>query len=308
MTEYRTAPVTTPGVYDIDIDDYHSQRCCIGPSISSGGLRTILATCPAFFFAYSDLNPKRVTRETAALSFGRAAHALVLGEPEFNAKFVIAPFDDFRTKEARLWRDEQTRQIVRAPDMEIIEQMTAAQRASAQCMHAFKDGVAEKSIIWKDEETGIWLKSRPDWLPQFPAIRYTTEYKTAVTIKPRLLSAQVFKYGYEIQAALSLDAIEIVMGTKPLGLAHVVQEKIAPFLVDLRLFSDEQIAWGRLQYRHALRIFARCVESGHWPAYTENPQFFETPHYIVKEMESFDADDNRHETKEFDAAEYLAAG
>lgn len=299
-------PVTGPGVYDIDIDDYHSQRCCPGPSISSGGLRMIKHTCPAMFWAYSDLNPNRIVRDTASLSFGRAAHALVLGEPEFNSKFVISPFDDFKTNEAKHWRDEQERQVVKAKDFDTIVEMANAQKADKQVMNAFSEGQPEKSLLWQDADTGIWLKARPDWMPNFPAIRYTTEYKTAQSIQPRLLSVSVFKYGYEMQAALCLDGIEIVTGRKPLGMAHVCQEKAAPYLVDLRLFSDEQIAWGRRQYRRALMKFADCLEHNTWPGYTQNPQFFETPYYIVKDMEN--DDDDRHEGESYSAADYLAAG
>jgi PDDEXK-like domain of unknown function (DUF3799) len=308
-------PISAPGIYDIDIDDYHSQRCCVGPSVSSGGLRAILGTCPALFWAYSDMNPDRVIRDSPSLALGRAAHALVLGEPEFNAKFVISPFEDFRTKDARLWRDEQTRQVLRKDDFDVIQQMAQAQRASPQCMNAFTDGEPEKSIVWKDEETGLWIKVRPDWLPRFVGIRYTVEYKTALSIKPALLSRDVFKYGYEVQAAMAVDGIKNVLEREPLGIAHVVQEKTAPFLTDLRLFTTEQIDWGRIRYRHALRTLAECIASDRWPAYTANPQFFDTPYYVVKEMENFDGRDGNAESPHggpdhdaFSAADYLATG
>jgi hypothetical protein len=278
-------PVTKPGVYDIDIDDYHTQRACDGPSISSSGLRQIIHECPARFWAYSDLNPKRVLPgKKAALDFGRAAHALVLGEPEFHSKFIIAPFDNFLTKEAKQWRDAQTKQIVKIDEWDVVREMALAQKSSPQTMRAFTNGQPEKSLILKAEDVGIWLKARPDWLPDDPKKQFTVEYKTAVTIEPRRLSNAVFGYGYEMQAALGLDAIEIVLGVKPLGMAHVVQEKEPPYLCDLRLFTDEQIAWGRLQYREALQVFADCLKHNHWPGYTEEPVYFETPAWIARQM------------------------
>ena len=285
-------PISEPGIYppaQIDIEDYHSQRCCAGPSVSSSTLRTMLRECPAKVWAFSDLNPDRLVRPwKESFDFGRAAHALVLGEPEFNAKFVLSQYDNFRTKDSQIWREEQTRQVVRKEDMPVIELMASAQRAAPQVARAFSEGKPEMSVIWKDEETGIFVKTRPDWLPDFPALRFIAEYKTCLSIEPRKLSIDVFKYGYEIQAAMCLDAIEIVTGKKPLGIAHICQEKDAPYLCDMRLFTEEQIAFGRMEYRRALQLFARCLDSGKWPGYTAEPQYFDTPVWINRMMENFD--------------------
>lgn len=297
--------ISKSGVYSgLDIDLYHSQACADGPSVSSSGLRTILRECPAKFFATSDLNPQRFpVIEKESLNFGKAAHALVLGEPEFFSKFIISPYDDFRTKSAQQWRDEQTLQVVRQSDMELIEAMAKAQRVSPECANAFTDGEPEQSIFLKTA-AGIWLKARPDWLPHEPTKRWTVEYKTAVSIDPRKLSSDAFSYGYEIQAALSLDLIAEVMGVKPLGMAHVVQEKSPPFLCELRLYTSEQIDWGRQQYSHALAIFDKCLRTNDWPGYTLEPTYFMTPGWVLKNMEhANDGTGNGYE-----AGDYLTAG
>lgn len=296
------------GVYDTPIETYHSQKCCPGPSVSSSGLRKILHENPARFYAMSDLNPHRFPeKDKKALAFGRAAHALVLGEPEFNSKFVISPFDNFMSKDARAWRDAQTRQIVRPEEMVTINDMAAAQKASPMVTRAFTEGKAERSIFWKDAETGVWLKIRPDWLPDQPAARFITEYKTAESIKPRKLSNAVFDYGYDMQAAMMNDGVQIAFDCVPRGIAHIVQEKDPPYLVDCRLFSAEQIEFGRMQYRKALRIFAKCLDAGVWPGYTTEPTYFETPYWVSKAMESFN-DDIGNASPEYSGADYLAAG
>lgn len=283
--------ITSAGLYpDIDINRYHRDaNLCDGPSISSSGLKMV-AECPAKYWAFSPYNPKRFPpKETKAFDFGKAAHALVLGEPEFKAHFIISPYDDFRSKEAREWREIQTKTIVKADDFTIVRDMTAAQRINAAVMNAFVDGKPEQSLIWKDKETGIWLRSRPDWLPDDPTLRWIVDYKTAVSIEPRKLSVDAFKFGYPLQAAMQIDAVEIILGVKPVGIGHVVQEKTPPYLADLRLFTAEQLDIGRTIYRRALRRFADCMETGIWPGYTTQPQYFSTPKWI--ETETFDDDD-----------------
>lgn len=287
--------VTKPGAYDgIPSADYHRGDICPGPSLSASGLKRLVLDCPAMFWADSALNPKREEKRTKALDFGRAAHALQLGEPEFAAEFVVSPYDDYRTKEAREWRDAQSRVVVSAAQFETIEAMVAALRATPMVAGAFKDGVPERSFFTKDPETGIWLKVRPDWTPNNLAASLIQEFKTAADIRPRKLAAAVFEYGYEIQAALQLDVVEAVTGEKPLGIAHVVQEKDPPYLATLHYFTPDQLSFGRTRYRAALRIFAECWDrhrAGHpervaWPGYTTEPIPFETPFYIQKEIEA----------------------
>lgn len=305
--------ITQPGRYAISIDAYHHDaKLCDGPSISASGLKAI-AECPAKFWAFSCLNPKRIERkDSKALDLGRAAHALVLGEPEFACHFIISPFDDFKPKVAREWRDAQTLTILKEDDFKTVRAMADAQRASPVVMQAFEKGDAEISLIWKDRETGIWLKSRPDWLPHDPKMCFVVDYKSATTIEPRRLSNDAFKFGYHVQAALQMDAVQIVLGIKnPCGIAHVVQEKDAPHLADLRMFQPEALDYGRLIYRKALRTFADCLASGKWPAYTSEPQYFETPAWIARAMEGMDDDDygdNRAPAPKYNPGEYYAAG
>lgn len=310
--------IAAPGIYDIDIEEYHSQRCCVGPSASSSSLRTIIHECPARFYAYSDLNPKPIDRkDKKALNFGSAAHALMLGEPAFDSRFFVSPFETFNANPGKKWYDDwkaavdckrERRTLIRPSEQQIIVDMVAAQRANTDCNRAFIEGAPERSIIWKDEETGIWLKARPDWLPSDPAKRLVTEYKTALTNNPRKLAASVFEYGYEMQAALVLDGVEKVLGVQPCGFAHIVQEKDPPYLTELKLFAPEQIDYGFRQVRKALRIFARCVETGVWPGWTVGPSYYQTPYYIAKSMESFDDDIGNGTAESYTGADYLAAG
>lgn len=306
--------ITKPGIYDLPIEDYIGD-CCVGPSISSSGLRKLLpesGSCPAKFWAFSPLNPNRFPDETtAALDFGRAAHCLALGEPEFNKYFIVSPYDDFRKGEARAWRDEQTRTVVKAEDFETIQAIAAIQKRSTQCMRAFEEGKAERSLIWQDDETGIWLKARPDWLPDDPTKRFVAEYKTCLTIEPARLSSDVFKYGYNIQAAMQIDGVRAVMGVEPIGIAHVCQEKEPPYLVELRMFTPEQIEDGRQQYRHALKILAECLKTNHWPGYTNEPTYFSTPYSHAMRMETLANEQHRNaraSDKRYTAADYVNAG
>jgi hypothetical protein len=288
---------------------YHSD-CCVGPSISSGGLNTINNECPAIYWGQSYLNPQgRPGIDTKALAVGKAAHALALGEPEFAKNFAILPFDSLRTNEAKAWRDKteaEGKVILRDDDFQMVKDMADAITRSPQCSRAFRNGKPERSLIWKDEQTGVWLKSRPDWLPDDPANGWAIDYKTTADLRPRKFSAQAFECGYHLQAALQMDACKAVLGVEPIGIGHVVQEKSPPYLAELRLFTPEQIAFGRREYRRALGIFARCWQTKRWPGYTTEAAYIETPYYIAQKMEDpFHGDQD--DASDIAAADYLGA-
>lgn len=306
--------IDKPGVYDIDIDAYHAQPT-VGVSISASGLRAILLDSPAHYWAESSLNPDAEKPDTAALRIGKAAHSFVLGEPEFAKYFVVSPFDDFRKKEAQAWRDEQTRIVLKAAELDTIRDMAFALRAQPSVAGAFQGrGKMEQSLIWQDEETGVWLKARPDWLPDDPAMYFAQEFKTAVSAEPGEASRQAFNLGYDIQAALAVDGIRAVFGVEPLGIAHVVQEKKPPYAATLLMFDREQIEFGRKRYRAALTRFAECLarhragdpEAVAWPGYSQEPTYFQTPYWVAKAMQA-DKETNVNERSRHSSADYLSA-
>lgn len=297
--------ITAPGIYDLSMEEYHGD-CCDGPSVSASVLHKMNSECPAKVWEVSPLNKSRVEdKSTKAFDFGRASHSLTLGEPEFAKHFVICPHDRLNANPGKQWNDNwkaeveagrEKRALVRKDDFDDIRAMADARRRSPQCARAFQNGKPERSLIHRDPETGIYLKVRPDWLPDDPAQDFLQEYKTARTIQPRRLGMAVFDYGYHSQAALQFDVTALVLDVKPLGVAHIVQEKEIPYLAELKMFDVDQLEYGRKEYRRALRLFARCWElhlAGKpervaWPGYTVDAQYFETPYYIQKKMENPD--------------------
>lgn len=287
--------ISQAGLYDLSFETYLGD-CCDGPSISASGLSRLLNQCPALYWEQSPLNPNRVAEQaTRALDLGKAAHALTLGEPEFARHFAVLPFDDLRTKEARAWRDKtegEGKTVLRADDFATVQAMMAAMRRSPQVARAFRDGNAERSLIWRDPATGVYLKSRPDWLPDDPDTQLTLEYKTCRTLDPRKMAQAFFEYGYHIQASLVIDGIHEVLGATA-TIAHICQEKESPYLAECRMFTPEQLAFGRAECHRALRIFKGCWDAWKagkpdriaWPGYTTEPTYLETPIWIARRMQ-----------------------
>jgi hypothetical protein len=154
-------PITQSGCYDIDIEEYHSQ-CCDGVSTSSSQLQKVLA-CPVKFWAMSDLNPKRFPEKPRKVfEIGRAAHSLVLGEPEFNKHFYVLPSDaprrpdksqrsakkpsDASIKAILFWDalEQKPQALLKPEDFEIVELMALGLRLSPQVSQCLQERRAGK--------------------------------------------------------------------------------------------------------------------------------------------------------------------
>lgn len=259
-------PIKKPGVYsDIPMEVYHGQDWLDAPSISSSGLRAIEQKSPAHFFAGWSGNPKSASGYSPALSFGSAAHALILGDENFHDRHVISPYDDFRSKAAREWRDEQVangKQVITSNDLKHIEGM-------AEKLQPFADvfqGDVEQSVVWKRGD--VWLKSRMDVRPMSDTL---ADYKTTANSHPGDCERSIAKFGYYQQFALGVEGLWATEAQKIQTCLLIFQEKEPPYAVTPIELDQSYIISGARQNARALAIFQDCLSKGEWPGYYMPP-------------------------------------
>ena len=265
--------IAKPGLYSgIPMDAYHGDLC-VGPSISSGGLRTIFNQSPAHYYDESYLNPDREEREdNAALILGRATHHLLLGESDFAKHFVIRP-DELNGK---AWNSNRTDckewlaavaaehlTVLKGEQVTAIRGMSKSLSANPMINHGILNGLIEHSLVWQDEETGIWLKSRPDAIPTDSAD--FSDLKTAYDVSDDGITRAIGGNGYHMQAGLIGMASRAVLKMAMQTFTLVFVEKARPHCVRVVTLKPADLALGERQIRAALRIFKRCVETGSWP-------------------------------------------
>lgn len=264
--------ISQAGVYDLPMDAYHGDLC-VGPSISGSGLIKLEQTCPAKFWVGSYLNPERVEKKTAAMDFGAAMHKLLLeGDAAFRQAYAVTPEGHSgRTKEGKAWvaeREALGLGVIDHDDWQAMSAMVAEVRKHPLANKALSDGQPERSIIWQDEQTGIWLKARPDWLPA--RLHFVPNFKTAASVKPDDWARQAFTLGYHQSTALVLDGLAQVLGWDDAIAYFLVQEKELPYLVQPMALTEEAIGWARMLNRKAINTFAACIKANHWPGYADD--------------------------------------
>lgn len=252
--------VDTEGVYaDIPDHVYHSDK----GSLSSSGARSLLTKTPARFRHDQD-SPRE---STTAFDIGHAAHALVLGYGEPIAEIEA---DSWRTKAAKDARDEayaEGKTPLLSEDVRRVEAMAAALREHPLAEVLFSEGEPERSMYWRDAQTGVWLRSRPDWLPTRPGRLIVTDYKTSTTANPRKFEKSALDYGYHQQHAWYVDGIKELGIDEDPAFLFVVQEKEPPYLVSVCQLDEDAVELGRRRNREAIDLYAKCVADDHWPGF-----------------------------------------
>ena len=249
---------------------YHADPC-EGPSISSSGLRTIHADSPAHYWVHSPYNPKRIEETTtAAFVLGRAAHHLLLGEDNFSTSFIVRP-DELAGKawqgnrtECKDWLAKQEasgRTVLTPAQIESIRGMAYALAAHPLIDAGMLNGSIEQSMFWKDHETGIWLKSRPDAIPNdsgdFADLKTTTHFGFD-------LDRDVSNYRYDMQAALAGMGCRALLGREMESFSLVFVGKEPPYCVEILTLDKEDIQRAERDIRVAIDTFAWCMEHGNW--------------------------------------------
>ncbi|WP_280393396.1 PD-(D/E)XK nuclease-like domain-containing protein [Nocardia wallacei] len=279
---HRPSASHEPGWYD-DLPDaeYHADTT----SLSASGAK-LLATRTPFEFRWAQTHPVRKTE----FDLGHAAHKLILGE---GAEFEIIDYPNYNTKASKEARDKAY-QAGLVP-------LLAAQHEQAQAMAArvlahplgaalFAEGVAERSGWWADEATGIRCRVRPDWMTWIDDVLYVVDVKTTTDPDPDAFARSAIGFGYHIQQAWYLEAVRILTGAERISFLLLAVGTKPPHLITSHFCDDEALAEGERAIQRARRIFARCMESGHWPEYSIEPHPIPLPRWHALTPEEFTDD------------------
>ncbi len=296
--------VVTPGAYRMTMDQYHATDLCDGVSVSSSHLRTVVTKSPHAFWKTWGGNPNRYPPKepSDSLVLGRAAHCLILGDEVFDHAFVLLPEDAPRkptapqvaayartgfwsdvARECGMWWREFTdlvgnRSVVTQEQMQRISYMAENLAASPEAVTALTSALTEISLIWQDEATGLWVKSRPDCIPD-----NGYDFGDLKTFAPKggdlTIAAQrsVTEFGYAQQMALAMEGAERVLGQSGDNCMLVFVMTSEPYEVVPILLEPEALYWARVLNRKALDQIAHGILTGVWPMRVTHPVRYEYP-------------------------------
>ena len=144
----------------------------------------------------------------------------------------------------------------------------------------------ERSIIFRDGATRMWLKSRPDSIPNDSGD--FVDLKTCVSVQWRDLQRSIADFGYHAQGALVRRAAREVLGISSATFTLIFVEKSAPWCVRVVTLKDNDLDLGDRQNQVSLDAMAACLKSKRWPGpggEREDAENIELPEYAHKQIE-----------------------
>ncbi len=269
-------PISEPGVYaGITLEDYHHNLDLLdGPSVSKSSLMKCAPPSgnPKQFWAYWAHNPNRIEQEASkAMDFGRAVHALLLGDEVFSEKFVrrLTKAPDGSVWNAnktvcKEWLAEQKEAGLTVITDEQLEQIKRMAEDAAQyepVREGLLNGRVERSMFFKDPDTGIWLKSRPDAIPTHSGMY--ADLKTTSSLDSDFLERQNGDTGYYLQAALNrLICRGLKMPFESFTILYSLSKDYGD--TDHRDMSDFEMDRGERVIRYCLHKIREGLDTGIW--------------------------------------------
>ena len=218
-------------------------------------------------FLYARQNPQP---PTPAMVFGTLAHLALLEPQNFDEQFALKPEVDGRTKAGKLiWESFRAglggRTAVSRDDWALACRMAYEVKQVKFASHLL-GGEHEKVFRWVDAETGEECKIRVDAIFMLGDTPVIIDYKTTTDASPAAFSRKCVNMGYDFQAGMYCEGVERVLRRKP-RFVFIIQERDAPYAVNVLEADEEFILTGRETFRDLLGIYHDCKTTNNWYGY-----------------------------------------
>lgn len=207
---------------------------------------------------------------TAAFRLGAAFHKLVLEPETFDEEYVGTPDFDKRTKDGKAMYNAflekaGSRTMLDYDEIQTIIGMRKAVMENPTARVLIEKGLKEHSIFWKDKETGIELKCRPDILLK-DDVKVIVDLKSTISADTKSFTSECIRYGYDVQSAWYKDGVQTEYPGE-YSFIYIAVEKKPPYAVNVMEMDKLMIEYGYIRFRELLNTYIECQKSGNWYGY-----------------------------------------
>ena len=277
---------------DLTESDYHGDPCA-RPSLSSSIAKVLLDKSPLHAWHRHPRLGKGDREESKVFDAGRLGHKLLLGK---GADVVRVDAGDWRKKAAQEERDaayEAGKIPVLDADYLEAEAAVAAIVRSLGRKGIVLDGESEVPILWEETVSGhdnVLARGMLDHLCVSKRGATIFDVKTSRSAHPRACSAHVVEYGYDIQRAAYVRAVEALYPEirGRVDFVHLFVELDAPHAVTPGRVDGVLRERGERRWARAVEVWAECLAFGTWPDYADRIITIEAPPWALSQLQETD--------------------
>ena len=221
--------------------------------------------------------PRQYT-DSPAMTWGSLVDCIITSPEDFDEQFVTNPYDSFRTKEAREWKDatlDAGKQIITP---ELLEQANAAVAVLTK-KHKYAAAMIEKSasqvvlmqrVQHPASERTVGIKGLVDLAPEGEP--FLMDLKTTRDFTAGGFAKTIAKFSYHIQGALYLQLWNATHTHDQRDRFQIMwQDSAAPYEVAITEIPATDLADGADMFNHLLGRIVRAAENEHWPMLFPKP-------------------------------------
>lgn len=223
------------------------------------------------------------TGDTRAKQIGSAIHMALL-EPDLFAKtYHVAEADDRVSAYYKgLAKDLGGAVVLTRPESRRIIGMQRAAYANKRFAGYMKRaGRNELSIVTKDPETGVPIKCRFDRMGDS---LFALDVKKCQDARGDKFAKSISDYGYYMQIPFYEHVWFCETGERLKEFPLIAIEEDSPHGVICHDLDEIALELGRIHYRKALDTYARCLDSGVWPAYEDESEVTSVTSWMANEL------------------------
>lgn len=263
--------------HSLTIEEYHSMA-----AISKSGLDSIDLS-PAIYYS-RHLDPNRPPRGAKQGQLeGNLAHTAILERDQFDKRYVMGPtlnrntkawkeFVEANSDRVAIQQDQYDTAMHQALSVETLPEMGAT----------FESGKPEVSAFWRDAETGVECRCRPDWVHDVDDESVILlDVKTYSIASSHEFRKQVARKRYDVQAAFYSDGYAQASGKRVLGFVFIAVETEWPHAANAFVLDPDSLESGRQKYLRNLRTYAQCKRTNTWPGYSTGIEVITLPQWAL---------------------------
>jgi len=207
---------------------------------------------------------------TYHMDVGTAFHWAALEPKRFIEKVVADLPISKLSKKYQEWKARQSgKLIIKAADIENVKRMVDVMYSKRSVKKYLNEGWHEKSLIWFEEQFGIWCKGRIDWIRKDGEALVDLK-KTQVATRWAFEMA-IRRYEYYMQAGHYMRGFKKVTGYMPRDWVWIAAEQMAPHECNVFVADPMEVESAQATLDHWYQRYSECLETGVWPGYIDEP-------------------------------------
>jgi len=270
--------------YPVDFSAYRGKsitprdtiKTAVGKTCSQSLIKSFIQD-PALW----KISPRR--EATPAMKAGSLLDCLITQPDLVEEKYIISPYAEFRTNEAKAWRDSQTATVITQADMDAAEAQSLAIYAKPEAYALMRDAKMQVGFQHKTKHVFDSM-GLIDVVPTDP--HTLVDLKTcqpAALESHRSLQRHIFEWGYHIQAGAYCEGYSIASGEDRHKFKFILVPSKPPYTVAVVELPLSAILHGAKIYTQGMAMLADCLERDVWPSMWDGEVQLDIPSYGYQE-------------------------